>query len=254
MTPENSSLLGYIFIIGGIAMAILAYAIYLNLREDKSSLELVDGDYDIERAGALPLEDSTSLDPPIIETPFSSDMDRPSPLLEEMETETLSKHLTDDNIGVDMPQKKNLVAVVTILREIDSGNLILQIGETKYTSFDDLKDSSHLPRMMRLSSDLNNWLQSTPKKEAGVERIAHQFKLKETNAFSPRSMVEEINEILERRLREEPRGRRAIKLVEMLDGGVNVYIGVDSYPMDEVPFEDVRQLIRQAVAEWEQRR
>jgi len=251
MIAENSSALGYVFIIIGISLAIVAYVIYLNLREEKSVPESSERDHKLEEADVLALEHPTSLDTTKIEAP--SDFYKPPPLQEEAESKIHSIDRIDNHTGVIMSQKQNLVEVVTILREIDSGDLILQIGERMYHSLDDLKDSPHLPHILRLSSDLNNWLRSTPQLGAKVEKSTQQIKAKETAAPKPKSMVEEINEILERMLKDEPASKRAIKLVEMPGGGVNVYIGVENYPMDEVPSEDVRQLIRQAVAEWEQR-
>ncbi len=254
MTPVNSSLLGYVFIIGGIALAILAYAVYINLREAKSKSKLEWLDENVENENeSFPTEKEPSLpDTPLIETPFTSTSNKDPATLEELPGVSQLESTETEMSEVNMPQQQELISIVTILREIDSGDLILRIGETDYTSFEDLKDSPHLSRIMRLTTDLDNWLKPTSTPAGRAAKSVLQTKASETDSFSPRSMVEEINDILERKLREEPGKRKAIKLVEMLDGGVNVYIGVDSYPIDEVPFEDVQQLIRQAVSEWEQ--
>jgi len=256
MTPENPSYLGYIFIIGAIALAILAYAIYLNLREDKSKMESkgksekLEAGMENSRSQEIPLPAESIL----IETPFSPVVESNHAPKEETAAEFQKKILETASSGVDMPQEQELVSVVTILREIDSGKIILRIGETDYKSLDELKHSPHFSRIMRLSTDLDHWLKPAQGFWSRAEKVVSQSKGIEMEPFSPKSMVDEINEILERRLREEPGKRKAIKLVEMLDGGVNVLIGVDSYPIDEVPFEDVRNIIREAVSEWEQRR
>jgi hypothetical protein len=254
MTFENSSLLGYVFIISGFALVILAYAIYLNLRGEKSSTRGIDENLVIETEGPTPIEESLQSNAPIIETPISSGVDS------SLESREIDKKGPDIEMrpsevaGVNMPKEQELISVATILREIDSGRLILRIGEKDYASFEDLKASPHLSRIERLYSDLENWLKPTDKSASGIGKVVSKATAVEMDPSRPLNMVDEINEILDHRLRDESGERKAIKLVEMLDGGVNVYIGVDSYPIDKVPDEDVRQLIREAVAEWEQKR
>jgi hypothetical protein len=252
MTPEHSSLLGYLFIVGGIAIAILAYVISLNLREDRTEkVPERKGEVFEKEEGDASFEQGVSFqDAPMIESPLSSTSMEEPILTEEILVDVPEKKIT----GVDMPQEQELVSVVTILRELDSGNLILRIGEKNYTDFEALSDSPHLSRILRLSTDLEQWLKPSQVTERSSSRAPRPSKAIETEPLQSRSMVDEINEILERRLKTEPGKRKAIKLVEMQDGGVNVYIGVDSYSIDEVPFEDVRVLIREAVSEWEQRR
>jgi hypothetical protein len=255
MTLENSSLLGNIFIIAGIGLAILAFAIYLNLKEPKSKLKSEKNDETIDtKTDRITTEQAPPPpDAPLIDTPFSLASARDPAPMEGNQKETELEFSDAEMSGGHMPQQQELVSVVTVLREIDSGNLILRIGETDYASLDALIDSPHLSRIMRLANDLSQWLKPAQKSGRSTERIVIQSKAAESEPFGPKSMVDEINEILERMLKEETGNRKAIKLVEMLDGGVNVYIGVDSYPIDEVPFEDVRQFIRKAVSEWEQR-
>ncbi len=68
------------------------------------------------------------------------------------------------------------------------------------------------------------------------------------------SMIEQINEVLRQKLAERESGPRAVRLAEGLGGGIRVYVGVESYSIDEVPDEEVRAIIRQAVKEWEAQR
>jgi hypothetical protein len=68
----------------------------------------------------------------------------------------------------------------------------------------------------------------------------------------PVSMIEAINAILDRQLAKTEGAPRAIRLVPDPSGGVRVLLGVKSYPLDEVPDESIKSLIRQAVAEWEE--
>jgi hypothetical protein len=256
MTFESSSLLGYLFVIIGIALTILAFVIYLNLQGDKSETKpkITTGIEDFREESSSTMEDISALDTPIIDTPFTSSVSTEDEPVGEEDKESKQEISTaEEGTGVAMPKEQELVSVATILREIDTGNIILRIGETEYNSLEDLQKSPHLARIERLYSDLEAWLRPASKSLFERKKSASTSKNFDADPFKPKSMVEEINDILEKKLREEPGERKAIKLVEMLDGGVNVYIGVDSYPIDEVPFEDVQELIRQAVAEWEQR-
>jgi ABC-type Na+ efflux pump permease subunit len=256
MTLENSSLLGYLFIVIGIVLTILAFAVYLTLRDEKSEKksEIAMADSSTGEGNSSTAEESSELDTPIIDTPFLSSMNAENELVEEDDKEPKSEvSIPVEEPGVVMSKEQELVSVVTFLREIDTGNLILRIGEKEYTSYEDLQASPHLARIERVYSDLESWLEPASKSLFGRKKAPSKSTTIEADPFKPKSMVEEINDILEQKLREEPGERKAIKLVEMLDGGVNVYIGVDSYPIDEVPFEDVQELIRQSVAEWEQR-
>lgn len=73
-------------------------------------------------------------------------------------------------------------------------------------------------------------------------------------APAPLSIVEQINEILQKRLAGTPLGRKAISLSESPTGGVIVTLGVNRYQgLDAVPDPDVVAAIRAAIAEWETR-
>ncbi|MEW5870589.1 MAG: hypothetical protein AB1894_15050 [Chloroflexota bacterium] len=69
-----------------------------------------------------------------------------------------------------------------------------------------------------------------------------------------KSIVAQIDEILQEKLLESPLADRAIRLMELPDKGMVVLIGLEKYAsVDEVPDEDVRQLLKACVAEWEDR-
>ena len=69
-----------------------------------------------------------------------------------------------------------------------------------------------------------------------------------------KSLVDEVNEILERKLVESGLTHRGVRLSEDQEGSVRVYIGIQGYSMDEIPDPGIREVIRQAVAEWEGRK
>jgi hypothetical protein len=70
----------------------------------------------------------------------------------------------------------------------------------------------------------------------------------------PRSITAQIDDILQEKLQDSPFASSLIRLVELPSKGVVVMVGKDQYEgVDAVPDEDIRQLIRSAVAEWERR-
>jgi len=254
MIVDNSSLLGYVLIISGVAIGILAYAIYLILREGKSrtsSTDIEKGDKsEIGSPSQSEVNSQTngSLSTPVAQNDVDILIDTP---ISHNEADTLISPELEKN-GAPMPEKQDCTTVATILREVDTGNLIIRADDTDYRNVDDLMDSIHWSRIERLSSDLTEWLKSKRIKESASRAPSFDPKPLDKEPAAPKSMVEEINQILERRLKTEDTDRKAIKIIEMLDGSIKVYVGVDSYPIDEVPFEDVRALIREAVSEWEE--
>lgn len=68
------------------------------------------------------------------------------------------------------------------------------------------------------------------------------------------NVVAQINTILQENLEDSPLKQRGILLTEKPDHSMVVMIGLDKYnSVDEVPDEEVRKVIRQAVSQWEDR-
>lgn len=69
-----------------------------------------------------------------------------------------------------------------------------------------------------------------------------------------RSIAVQVDEILQEMLKNSPLASRAIRLMELPQKGMVVMIGLDQFDgVDAVPDEDIRQVLRAAVAEWERR-
>jgi hypothetical protein len=67
------------------------------------------------------------------------------------------------------------------------------------------------------------------------------------------SIVAQIDEILQTKLAGTQLDEQGIQLIEGPDQGIIIQVGLQSYSeIDQVPDEQVRQLIRLSVAEWEQ--
>ena len=71
----------------------------------------------------------------------------------------------------------------------------------------------------------------------------------------PKSVAEQIDEVLQSQISGTPLAARGVKLLTTSGGGVRVQVGVEFYEgVDAVPEEEVRQAIREAVKAWEARR
>jgi hypothetical protein len=69
---------------------------------------------------------------------------------------------------------------------------------------------------------------------------------------TPRSIVGQINMVLQKNIADTPLESRGISIMESVSGGVNVYVGIQRFEsVDDVPDEEVKSAIRAAIAEWE---
>ena len=77
----------------------------------------------------------------------------------------------------------------------------------------------------------------------------------ETRPPTPeKSIVAQIDEILQEKLNTSPLAGQGIRLIEHPTQGLVVMVGLKRYEgVDEVPDPEIRSLIRESVAEWEQR-
>jgi hypothetical protein len=68
----------------------------------------------------------------------------------------------------------------------------------------------------------------------------------------PKSIVSQIDSILQLRIAGTPLHEKGIKLQESPEGGVLVWVGLNKYQtVDEVPDEAIKTAIRAAIVEWE---
>jgi hypothetical protein len=75
-----------------------------------------------------------------------------------------------------------------------------------------------------------------------------------TPAPAPKSIAAQIDEILQEMLENSPLESRAIRLLELPTKGMVVMVGLDQYEgVEAVPDEEIKAMIRSAVAEWERR-
>lgn len=71
---------------------------------------------------------------------------------------------------------------------------------------------------------------------------------------SPKSFVEQIDEIVQGLIAGTPSEKLSIRLLPSPTHGVDVWIGQDCFPgMDQIPEGDAKQIIKAAIARWENR-
>ena len=75
-----------------------------------------------------------------------------------------------------------------------------------------------------------------------------------SDVAAPTTMVGQIDAILQTRLAGTTLAGRGVRLIESLDGGVSVMVGLQRFAgVGEVPDGEVQAAIRAAIAEWEKR-
>ena len=68
------------------------------------------------------------------------------------------------------------------------------------------------------------------------------------------SIVQQIDMILQERLSNSPLAKQGIRLQESIQGGAEVYVGLNKFlAVDDVPDEEIKAAIRAAIAEWEKK-
>ena len=188
---------------------------------------------------------------------------------------------------------EDLDAVVGLWRDGKTGQLVTTVGE-KVFRFPDEMNQGERELLGVGTAKLRNWSElseapepegeiSTTRPPAGREsrlrqtedEISHTgsepapgknlnpFKvfgtaLKPSNASTEgsgsRSIVLQIDEILQEKLKGSSLEGRGIRLVDHPGEGMAVAVGLDSYgSIEEVPDPEIRDVIRQAVSEWESR-
>jgi hypothetical protein len=147
-------------------------------------------------------------------------------------------------------QIEHAVDIAGLLRDQKTGQLIVKVGDQDYSKAADIEEAVIRASLEIAAADLIQWISprdaTKPLPQEAVSSKPEQADAK------PKGMIEQINEILERRgsTGDAPQG---LRLFTGLMGMVRVYVGVDSYEVDDVPDKKIRRVIKEAVAEWEAR-
>lgn len=212
------------------SLALLAYAISVGRRKEEKTAE---GDDDqpaqedaVEVADHEPAQEDAIMDE---ERPVEV-----SPVAEE---------------STSTPEDDTFVA--ELLRNRKTGSLIITIGEQRYSKAADIKDHETLGHLEEAAAALTQWLAIADSVKPPLEDATKETP--DEAAVTQKTMIEEINEILEQRS-EEGEAPKGLRLFEGPEGTVRVYVGVNSYEVDEVPDKKIHSVIKTAVAEWEARK
>jgi len=229
---DDQLVIGILLIIVGIAIGLIAVAVVLNRREDQLAAELDPETQDTE--DEVPPE-SEEVDPV-----SELDEDEPDSEIDEGEPSEEADEAAEQ--APPAPLERQLIA--EIYREEVTGKLIVRAGDQEYLDGKQIENEADRRRLAYAASDLSDWFQG--EFEFGGRSAAASSP---QQAESSDQMLEEINEILQRSLASTP--DRGVRLFPDGVGGVKVMIGVKSYEIDDVPDDEIKDLIRQAVAEWE---
>ena len=269
MNIDNQLLLGIVFITAGVAMGLLAYAAFLN-RQEVSEEELAEEEIEGESTEApaeAPVEEPAheageekTEEPPASEAPTIKQPEPlaepepivgaeaepiPSPESEASEVRSPAEPTVRPPAEPAAPTERPTVLVD---RDSATSRLMIQVDDRTYRSMEALQQSDDWPHVTDLFSDLLAWMIKAEEPEREEEETEA-----EEAVSRPVSMVQEINEILSEKLEDADTGPQAVRLMEGIGGSIRVYIGVESYSIEEVPDDQVKSLIREAVAEWEDR-
>ncbi len=229
---DDQLMLGILLIIVGIAIGLIAVAVVLNRREDRiaadTGLETNDAD-DQEPSDSEEEEPATEVDG-----------DEPAP--EADPSEDSDEIVEAEEIESATPRERQLVA--EIYREEVTGKLIVRAGGQEYLDGKQIENEAERRRLAYAASDLSDWFQG--EFEFGGRSAAASSAQRSAPSDQ---MIVEINDILQRSLAGTP--DRGVRLISDSVGGVKVYIGIKSYEIEDVPDLEIKDLIRQAVAEWE---
>jgi hypothetical protein len=251
---DNQLVLGVVLIVVGIALALLAYAFILNRREqDKgpggATPEPSEAPVAAEVASpsAPRLPPAPAVEPPATPAPIAV----PSiPLHQAAATPPppapTPTAAPPSPASAPVPSRRTL-AVATLLRDEVTGKLSVLVGGREYANAEDLRASRDYARVEYATADLVQWLGATAVRERTAERVKEEAK-------KPLSMIEQIDEILQRKMTELAGAPRGVRLVEGAGGSLRVFIGVQSYAFEDVPDAEVKSIIREAVAEWESKK
>lgn len=289
MAIDQRLMMGIIFIIAGVALALLAYAAFLYRKapeegeaEDRiepleeAHEDQTDAEHSPDRDQADPQNGELDGDGETGDTDATPELemdvsDKPEPEPEAGESEEGEPlgEAVDDMPAQDSPALKSRgVAVaaplepqppselegppppITLSQNSETGRLDVQIGDRTFATAQELRNSEEWKRAAPLLRDTVAWLTMADAHDEEAPEPTDS-PAPEGPYAKPGSIVEQIDQILQKKLSRTDSVQRAVRLVEGSGGAIRVYVGVSSYSMEEVPDAEVRRLIREAVAEWE---
>lgn len=156
----------------------------------------------------------------------------------------------------------------------DPGLLRLKKNNSRITvemdgvQLSDMLSAERKKRLIELISNFRPWLESGQSQQAAATPAAPINTVRsstpasvQTPAQKPEekniatlSIVHQIDTVLQTRLMNTQFAKSGIRLQESVQGGVEVYVGLQKFSsVDDVPDEAIKSEIRAAIAEWEEK-
>lgn len=168
----------------------------------------------------------------------------------------------------------------TVLQHRKSGAWIVEIGGRKFRASQDLNEEQK-HKLLQILTNLVQVLGGTPLSAKGTSSFepasplsnlksqkSHEvpeldvvdvlsqamiMEVEDDKAEEEQfSIVRQIDEILQKKLRASALENKAVRLIELPNKGMVVMVGTQQYDsVEAVPHEEIRSLIRESVREWE---
>jgi hypothetical protein len=180
------------------------------------------------------------------------------------------------------PMQPERRALLKVWRDLEGEALVIELDGKEYRRSYNLSRVQN-SQVQKLILELNDWLTSTPARqledpepftpeqpapeggpaEDATPRLSFNPVNMVVNALQAdvqrsqlpeESIISQIDDILQEKLKDSSLEGEPIRLMEQPEMGMVVMVGLDRYEdVDEVPRDEIKEIIRSAVKEWEQR-
>jgi len=161
-----------------------------------------------------------------------------------------------------LPEGSGFEDIVHIQRDSQDGQLVVGLRGINFRSVQDMSEEQS-KQVSQSVSDLSGWLKrpapavvTQPAPPPSVPSPATKPDKAKTPApyGTGKSIALQVDEILQEMLVSLPQEKRGIRITESPDAGLVVQVGLEKFDgVDAIPYNDVKEIIRAAVAEWRNR-
>jgi len=161
-----------------------------------------------------------------------------------------------------LPVESALEDIVHVQRDSQDKQLVVGVRGINFRSVHDMSEEQS-KQVSQSVSDLSEWLKrpapiviAQPAPPPPVPSpVATPDKSKTPAPYGAgKSIAVQVDEILQEMLVNSPQAKRGIRIAESPDAGLVVYVGLEKFDgVDAIPYNDVKEIIRTAVAEWRNR-
>jgi hypothetical protein len=139
-------------------------------------------------------------------------------------------------------RKKHLAELITVIRPW------LESGQSPTDASQPEAPAQTAPGPDPVQEAVSRPVQSAPQPLSAAKKPEAEKNI------SAMSIVQQVDTVLQARLMNTPLAKQGIRLQESIQGGVEVYVGLNKYnAVDDVPDEAIKDAIRAAIAEWEKK-